>query len=465
MEISQEKIIEKTKGYPETVRENYSDLTLIFFLSATGLMLYQHSTGWSWDFNTYSMIGEYIFHGGFYMEWLRPPVASTAMGLLQYVFTRKVSEFVFIGLTSAFFLYSSRRFSESFDLELEKFYVFALTPAVIFFSTMNGTEMLSLAFALLFLADFKSPRSGLWLGLGFLTRYNLGMIIPLVLLQRDIRKIIKTGIISGLTLVPWLLYNYIQTGNPLTSFGNFLMLNVFLRYTSTSLDPHNLLIMTLPTAAILITYLKPEIRKKITPGKEDLLMLSYSGLIVLSYLTADYRSLRYLYPLTLPVAFYVSRAWTHIDREKVFYAIAAANLVIAAGGLTQTGLTPSGKYIDSAEAVNGCMAESESWVMTNYAGAPTRPVSNENITIDRLQDGYRSISFKGPDYRNLSAPVLVENGRFTVYGYSELCKEAEKADRTYLEGFNERNNLNYSFTAYMYERFIDEKLEAVKTWM
>lgn len=462
MEIEQQNIVEKAKAFPGKIREDYSDLTLVFFLFATGLMLYQHSTGWSWDFNTYSMIGEYIFHGGAYMEWLRPPLASTAMGLLQYVFTRKISEYVFIGLTSAFFLYSSRRFSESYDLGLEKFYVFALTPAVIFFSTMNGTEMLSLAFALLFLADFRNSKSGLWLGLAFLTRYNFGMLIPLVVLQKDIKKIIKTGIISGLTLVPWLIYNYIQTGNPLASFGNFLMLNVFLRYTSTPLDPQNLLIMTLPTAAILLAYLKPEIRKKITPGREDLLILSYSGLIGLSYLTADYRSLRYLYPLTLPVGYYASKAWTHIDREKLFYAIAAVNLVVAAGGLAQTGLTPPGKYIDSVEAVNGCMAESEAWVMTNYAGAPTRPHSNVNITMERLQDGYRSISFKGPEYRNLSAPVLIDNGRFTVYGYRELCKEPEKADRTYLEGFNERNNLNYSFTGYVYDRFIDEKLEALR---
>ena len=462
MEIGREKIIEKVKAYKGEARENYSNLTLVFFFLATGLMMYQHSSGWSWDFNTYSMIGEYIFHGGAYMEWLRPPVASTAMGLLQYVFTQKISEYVFIGLTSGFFLYSSRRFSESFDLDLEKFYVFALTPAVIFFSTMNGTEMLSLAFALLFLADFRNSKSGLWLGLAFLTRYNFGMLIPLVILQRDLRKIVRTGVISGLTLVPWLIYNYVQTGNPLTSFGNFLMLNVFLRYTSTPLDPHNLLIMTLPTAAVLIAYLKPEIREKISPGREDLLILSYTVLIGLSYLTADYRSLRYLYPLTLPVAFYASKAWEQIDREKIFYAVAAVNLIVAAGGIAQTGLSPPGKYIDSAEAVNGCMAESEAWVMTNYAGAPTRPHSNENITMERLQDGYRSISFKGPEYRNLSAPVIEENGRFTIYGYSELCKESGKADRTYLEGFNERNNLNYSFTGYVYERFIAEKLEALR---
>lgn len=461
MEIDRKKLVEKVRGLPGKTRERYSDFTLVFFLFATGLMLYQHSTGWSWDFNTYSMIGEYIFHGGTYMEWLRPPLASNAMGFLQYVFTRKVSEYVFIGLTSAFFLYSSRKFSERFDLNLEKFYVFALTPAVIFFSTMNGTEMLSLAFALLFLADFRTPKSGLWLGLAFLTRYNFGMLIPLVILQKDIKKIIKTGVISGLTLVPWLLYNYIQTGNPLTSFGNFLMLNVFLRYTSTPLDPQNLLLMTLPTATILLAYLKPEIREKITPGREDLLILSYSGLIGLSYITADYRSLRYLYPLTLPVAFYASKAWKQIDREKIFYGIAVVNLVVAGAGIASTGLTPPGKYIDSAETVGGCMAESEAWVMTNYAGAPTRPHSNVNITMERLEEGFRSISFKGPKYRNLSAPVIEENGRFTVYGYSKLCKEPEKADRTYLEGFNERNDLNYTFRNYVYDRFIKDKLEAL----
>lgn len=461
MALEQE-LNDRGKDFYQKLRDNYSKTVLTVFLLSTGLMMYQHSLGWSWDFNTYSMIGSYIFHDGFYMEWLRPPLASTVMGLLQFIFSRKLVEYVFIGLTSAFFLYSSRKLSERFELDLEKFYVFILTPAAIFFSAMNGTEMLSLAFAMLFLADFRKPRSGVWLGLCFLTRYNFGMIIPLVLLQKDVRKIIKTGLISALTLVPWLLYNYIMTGSPLTSFGNFLMLNVFLRYASTPLDPQNLLIMTLPTAAIILAYIKPEIRKKLKIDTENLLMLSYTVLIGLSYLTADYRSLRYLYPLILPVAFYATKAWKEIDREKIFYGFIALNMVIAAVSISQTGLTPPGKYEEAAEAVDGCMAESESWVMVNYAGAPTNPVSNVNITMERLGEGYRSISFKSNEYRNISAPVIEETERFTVYGYRGLCKEPVKADNTYLSDFNQRTGLSYSLTGYLYDRFVKENLEAVR---
>lgn len=444
------------------VRENYSDLVIVFFLASTGLMIYQHTTGWSWDFSTYSIIGSYIFHDGIYMEWLRPPLASTVMGLLQYIVPRKIVEYIFIVLSSSAFLLASREMANSFEIDFKSFYIFLLTPGAIFFATMAGTEMLTMAFAMMFLAEFRKPRAGLWLGLAFLTRYNFGVIIPLVLLQRRPKKIFMTGLISGLTLVPWLLYNFMMTGNPLTSFGNFLMLNVFLRYAATPLDPQNLLIMTMPALAVLTAYLKPEIRKKAETNYQDLLILGFAVLSGLSYLTADYRSLRYLYPMILPVAFYGAKAWKYFDREKLLYLVVAINLVVGAFWIQHVDLAPSEKYMEAAEAVEGCMAESESWVMTNYAGAPTRPVSSTNITFQRLEEGYRSITFKSDEYRNISAPVIHETEHFTVYGYRDLCKEPVKADETYLSGFNQRTGLNYTFRGYIYNRFVKEKLEALR---
>jgi hypothetical protein len=449
-------------GKYSEIRQKYPDLVLLTFLISTGLIFFQHSQGWSWDFNVYSLIGSYIFHDGIYMEWLRPPLASTLMGLLQYLTPRKIAEYIFIAINSSAFLLASRELAESFEVDFKSFYVFLLTPAAIFFATMAGTEMLTMAFVMMFLAEFERPRSGIWLGLSFLTRYNFAVIIPLVLLQRKPEKIVKTGLISGLTLMPWLAYNFFMTGNPLTSFGNFLMLNVFLRYAATPLDPQNLFIITLPAAAVLMAYLKPEIREKVDLTRQDSLMLGFAALTGLSYFTADYRSLRYLYPMILPVAFYAARARRHIDSERILYAFVAVNLIGGAIWVSQADLTPSGKYMEAADAVEECMAESESWVMTNYAGAPTKPVSSTEITFQRLEEGYRSISFKSDEYRNISAPVIYETERFTIYGYQGLCKKPVKADETYLSGFNQRTGLNYTFRGYIYNRFVKEKIEALR---
>jgi len=85
MEKLAEKSKSKIKVLKQNIEEEITPLVLVAFVFSTGLMIFQHSRGWAWDFTVYSMIGEYIFHDGIYMEWLRPPVASTIMGLFQFV--------------------------------------------------------------------------------------------------------------------------------------------------------------------------------------------------------------------------------------------------------------------------------------------------------------------------------------------------------------------------------------------
>lgn len=454
------KLSEKIRDVPTNFTEKYSNLTLVAFILSTALMMYQHYLGWSWDFNVYSMIGQYLFHDGFYMEWLRPPVASATMGLLQFIVPQKISEYLFILISSWAFLYSSRRLSQSYEFDSETFYILILTPAAIFYSTMAGTEMLSLSFVMLFLADLDKPKTGLWLGLAFLTRYNYGLIIPLTLLQKDILKTVKTGIIAGLTLVPWLTYNFLAVGNPLASFGNFLMLNVFLRNINSPLALENFILVGLPSVLLLTAYLKPEVREKVSLDNINLFMISYTGLIALSYFTADLRSIRYLYPLIIPVAFYGEKVWKEIGTQKALTALLGLNIALGAITVQGLGMTDPGKYDEAEKFVGDCMAESESWVHLNYAGTPTETVSDKNISLRKLEKGYRSVTFKGPRYRNLSAPIIKETARFTIYGYEDRCAEQVKSDSTYIEGFNERTGLNYSFSSYMYNRFIQEKLEA-----
>ncbi|MFB6115579.1 MAG: hypothetical protein ABEK04_04740 [Candidatus Nanohalobium sp.] len=452
----------KAKAQYRNISEELSPLTVSAFILSTGLMLYQHSLGWSWDFGVYSMIGHYIFHDGFYMEWLRPPVASVIMGLMQFIVPRRIAEYLFIVFSSTVFLYSTKRVSEAYEIDFESFYIFMLTPAAILYSTVAGTEMLSLAFAMLFLADLDSPKTGIWLGLAFLTRYNYGLLIPLTFLQKDLAKTVKTGIISGLTLIPWLLYNYVTTGNPLTSFGNFLMLNVFLRHIDTPLGLENFLLISLPSAVILLSYIKPEVREKISLNKINLFMLGFTGLTAFSYFTADLRTLRYLYPLVLPVGFYASKAWEEIGLREILTALLALNIIFGGISIAKHGMADPHRYKKAAGVLDQCMAESEDWTHLNYAGVPTRPVSSKEITMERLKKGYRSVSFKDTGYRNLSAPVIADTETFTIYGYEDRCAEQVKADSTYLDGFNERTDLNYTFSGYIYERVIQDKLKVLK---
>lgn len=433
---------------------------MVYFI-ATSLMVFQHFSGWSWDFLVYSMNGEYIFSNGMFMEWLRPPIASFILGLPQTVVSRATAEILFIVTVSTLMLYSSYRVSEEYDLRFEYFYLLLMMPATIYYGTINGTEMLSLAFAMLFFAELNKSRTGIWLGLTFLTRYNYGAIIPLTLVQRDLKKTVKTLLISAVPVSIWLAYNHVQTGHFLKSFANYLGLNVLRRSAHDPLNPLNFVLIGLPVSLILLLYLKENYRKKIsTTSDEKLFMIGFTLLNSLLYTISGLKPLRYLYPLVLPVAFYATKALQ--DTEKISFKeydigsdhvvslFSILSLLTAALLILQNPLAPSSNFEMAAESADGCMVESNVWPMISYAGTPAISITYRDRK-EVVNEGYRVIDYNNAVYGNSTEmPIIESNELYTVYGNESLCKEPEISDRSWLTGLNRKTGKNYTSESFMW---------------
>ncbi|MFB6116842.1 MAG: hypothetical protein ABEK10_05030 [Candidatus Nanosalina sp.] len=421
------------------------------FMISTFIMVLQHLSGWSWDFLVYSMNGEYMLAGGFFMEWLRPPLASVFLGLPQVFLPRSIAEILFIVAVSSFFLYASRRVAEQYDLNFTYFYLLLMTPVTIYFGTRNGTEMLSLALAMMFFAEIKNERSGAWLGLTFLARYNYGAIIPLTLIQRKPLKILKTLLISAVPVSLWLGYNYLVTGHPLTSFANFLGLNVLRRSASEPLNPVNFLIVGLPSAVLLLLYAKKEFREQVDIKSDAFLFLAgFTVLNSLIYVSGGFKPLRYLYPLVLPIAFYAARAAEELDINHLVDLLSGMGIAAALVLVLINPLAPPGNFEAAAESARGCMTESNVWPMINYAGTQSYPVTYRS-TEEKLSEGYRIIDYRNQVFgENSSLPVIAESELYTVYGYEDRCREPLKADRTWITGLNEKTGKNYTPESFLF---------------
>ena len=455
----------------DSLRNRAGDIPLkvkFVYIISTFLMILQHLSGWSWDFLVYSMNGEYMFAEGLFMEWLRPPVASLLLGLPQMIVSRATAEIVFIILTSTFFLYSARRASREYDLNFKYFYLLLMMPATIYYGTVNGTEMLSLAFAMLFFADLQKTRSGMWLGLTFLTRYNYGAIIPLTLVQRDLKKSIKTLLVSAVPVALWLLYNYLETGHPLKSFANYLGLNILRRSAHDPLNPVNFLLIGLPVSALLLFYFRESYRSKIDLySDENLFMIGFAGISLLLYVVSGLKPLRYLYPMVLPVAYYSTRAvqkiehWRvrgrEIDSCRVVDLVAITSIVSASVLIFTNPLAPPENFQEAAGSAGDCMVESNVWPMINYAGTPAVSTTyrQEREIID---EGYRIIDYGNSIYGNATdLPVIESTPLYTTYGNESLCKDPEISDRAWLTGLNLKVGKNYTpetFLAHEVKNFI-----------
>ncbi|MFP4038525.1 MAG: ArnT family glycosyltransferase [Candidatus Nanohaloarchaea archaeon] len=357
-------------------------------------MVFQHSTGWSWDFNVYSLNAQYLFHNGVYMEWLRPPLVPVILGFLQYVFPVKASEYVFIVLSSILFAYSVEKLSRTYGLKQEAFYILAFSPFVIFYANFNGTELLYLGFLTLFLTDFKSPRSGLWMGLAFLTRYTAFILIPLSLLQRDIRKTFKTLLTAFLTVLPWFIYNHIALGHPFASLSSNYALNAAERGLATAFDPLHIFLITafsIPLALLYVKDLKLE--------SEDYLMFAVSALIIFRQFATQVKELRYVIDLAVPAAFLGAKGLEklEIDQRKILLVLTGVYLIGFGVLMVNYPLEDPGIYMEASNEVGDCQAVSDEWVHLSYAGTPSGPLRFQSAE-EFKDEGYKVVNFSQGSY-------------------------------------------------------------------
>jgi hypothetical protein len=384
----------------ENLRDKLDDLKsrrllLVYFLFATLLMIYQHSQGWAWDFSVYSLNGQYLFHEQVYMEWKRPPLLPTVLGLLQYLFSMRLSEYVFIVLNLVFFLFSSLKFSKVYDLNPLYLFVFVMSPYAIFYAALEGTELLFLSFLTLMLAEIQRPRAGLWFSLAFLTRYTGAVFLPLFLFQKNLKKWIYSGLIAFLVVSPWLLFNYIALGHPFASMTDSYALDVVERGLTTSFNPEDLFLMTGAAIPFALIYFKQKDFEAM-----DLMMLLTSVIIVSRQISTKIKVRRYLYDLSLSAAFFAAKGLNLFeDPEKIFYPLMVVYL-IGAGYLIYTNPAPDpGIYREASEDIGKCKAVSNEWPMLSYAGTPTGPLEKQfRSKEDYISEGYKVVEFSGNNY-------------------------------------------------------------------
>ncbi|MFB6175063.1 MAG: hypothetical protein ABEJ87_03725 [Candidatus Nanohalobium sp.] len=427
-----------------------------YWLLFTGILLFQHTQGWNWDFLVYLMNGEYLFHSGFFMEWLRPPLAPFLMGLLQFVFSRTVTGYVYILFSSAVFLYAVKKLSDAEGLDTLAMTVFVSAPAFISFATREGTELLALALLMLFLADLEKPRTGIWLGLSVLTRWTQGLMLPLILLQKDARKIVKTGLLFGSVFVPWMIYSYMVVGDPLASPVSFVTLNLLLGKLTTPPQLIHFLEITLPSLTVLLLAYREDVRSRLKASvledRTSWAMIYIAAGTAFVYFASQITHLRYLFQLTLPVAYFAAKAWNEVDHQKLIYIFIAANLLLGFQASLNKGYESPNPYQRAAKNIN-CMVESDSWVPLDYAGLNAESPVDDNTTVERLRNGWRVLDFTGgvidSEKERQVADLLRDKGAYRVYGIEGRCAEPVNSNTTRIDEYNTAHDTDYKETEFM----------------
>jgi hypothetical protein len=180
-----------------------------------------------WDKVAYVFAGKWFCGNQIYLELIRPPLPSAlncAFGGADFSILITTAFAAILYFAAVLLIY----FKNKGLLHQPLYALFAFLFPAILFNSNFGSDLLALAFILLALA-VKSPlKKGIFFALATLSRYN-ALLFGFVLLweQRKEPKNIPLILLPVVLFwVPWMIFNYLYTGNPLFSIYESSFLNV-----------------------------------------------------------------------------------------------------------------------------------------------------------------------------------------------------------------------------------------------
>lgn len=448
----------KEKFNKEFLESNF--FIIFLFVISTLFFIMQHSTGTSWDFSVYLMNAKYWLNNGIYLEWARAPLPSFIFGIFSFL-GWKISEYLYIIFVSLIFALSSVKLSSKLNIDKNLFYFLELTPLAFLSGLRVGTELLSLALLQLSIAYIKTKKVGFFLGLSFLTRYTNVLYSLIVIFKKNFKKIILAGIIFGLTIIPWLLFNYINSGSFFTSLANSYAMNVKFRTNTFQIfDLYYILLAIGWYLPFFIYGLYLKYRNKF--NEYDFLILFFLAIAIISYLRVPVKNVRYLFNIILPVAYFSYFSFSSLikkyklNKKKIILLIISLNLLLSIGLFTPL------ENIDNYNTVEvDCMCASNNWVYFNTIGVPCTSAPWKESLDKYVGEGYRIILFgeSEPYYQTNSSfieqfPILENKSNYLIIGDPKKCKDFEKVNETYLDKLRKNNQINLTPEEVIFDKFI-----------
>ena len=386
----------------------------------------------NWDMLVRILNANYLFHNGYYFEPERALLESIIIGLFSYPFGN-YAVYAFIAVTISIFVFSIKEFASAFKSDFYLTLLFLMSPFIIFYGIKNGSDLFVISFIILFIVYVKkkSPLSGLFMGLAFLSKYDAILFIPIIFFmlrknRKDITNFLLAILILIAVLTPYFIYNFLEFGNFIFTFAmSFLNFTVEISnsipFVYTGLE--ELIVPIIAFVILSITWKSRKIKKVLSLDIYILLV----GLIISGYIyyasnwlmVGGMGTFRFALPLLVFSSLILSR---FLKKEDIlwlmpFFAISLVIAIFIMGPMIpQTGLGEFKAAISDFSSVyntTNCTVSSDFWVELDYFGLPAE--SNVNY----------SGNYSGTPIINLSTvntayPLVYHNStyysRIFIYG-------------------------------------------------
>lgn len=198
----------------------------VFFIPFLAVQLF-HIAQQHWDKAAYVFGGKWFCGQQVYFEFIRPPFPSLLncfFGATDFSIILSTAFACFVYLAGLILIYSRNKK----ELNQFVFALFAFLFPIILINSNFGSDLLALAFLVFAFGVEKPWKRGVFFALATLSRYNY-LIFGIIFIFEMRKKPKKIGVfLIALFLLwfPWVVYNYLFTGNPFFSLAESFFLNV-----------------------------------------------------------------------------------------------------------------------------------------------------------------------------------------------------------------------------------------------
>jgi hypothetical protein len=398
----------------------------------------------NWDMIVRILNARHVFFNGYYYEPMRALFESFVIGLFSFV-SKPYAVYLFIFFVSVVFFIAVYYLSRQLKLNFPFLFLFLLSPFLLFYGIKNGSDLLVIAFLLIYITAILKDKpviAGIFLSLAFVSKSYAILFSPLLLFflwnknLKGVLRLVISVVFAFLALIPYFIYNFLAYGNFLYSIGlSYLYFHIFSSYISFSFSINHLMNMPLigfveiilPAALLVFFFIydrKHFIERVKNNGKGYAII---SVACILSFLTyfsvanmlaaTGLSIFRFMLPLSI-FMYILAFSFLTKNQMKFVYVFFVFSLLIAVMFFYLSSLSAFHiSYAKSAVSIfssvynsSNCTVSSNEWVYLDYLGLNAVPPLSSYAN-------YKGVIL---NFGRVKTPLpLVKNiGNIYLYGYS-----------------------------------------------
>ncbi len=382
-----------------------------------------------WDSIPYVFAGKWFCGEQTYFEFIRPPlpgVINCLFGAQLFSIIISTALACFLYLASIILIYEKEKnLMDQFTLGLFAF----LAPPILFFSNF-GSDLFALSFLLLGLGVASSWKKGLFFALASLSRYNFLVFVIVFLwqLRKKPKEILNFLVVAVVVWVPWLVFNFLYTGDPLFSLNETIYLNVLNKGLNAPLNFEQILVIGLFVLSIFVA----GIVNRLKDSKNHGAIIS-----AVLFLISGIKETRFINLLTPATAINISIVSHKSHKLKLIFIILFLIIFIAL--LHPLILNPIGHWnymfkkdvVPTDSFLYECKIASDKWVLFYPVGIVAQFLPGEERFEEYLSKGTNLViyNYKWYDLNKFSSKIIDRGEYFIIK--SDSCSPPPKK---YLSG-------------------------------